>query len=138
MPLDLTRRDFMRTAAAGLGGTVLGAFGFGEIEAAHAAMIRPYKLARMVETRNTCPYCSVACGIIMYAPEPKPGEKRQIMHIEGDPDHPTNRGTLCPKGAALLDFVRAPTRLVSRGIVAPAKARSRKCPGSGRLIELPG
>ena len=33
------------------------------------------------------------------------------MHIEGDPDHPTNRGTLCPKGAALLDFVHSETRL---------------------------
>ena len=32
-------------------------------------------------------------------------------HIEGDADHPTNRGTLCPKGAALKDFVHAPTRL---------------------------
>ena len=33
------------------------------------------------------------------------------MHIEGDPDHPTNRGTLCPKGAGLLDFVHSPNRL---------------------------
>ena len=39
------------------------------------------------------------------------GEKADIIHIEGDPDHPTNRGTLCPKGAALLDFVHAETRL---------------------------
>ena len=34
-----------------------------------------------------------------------------IMHIEGDPDHPVNRGTLCPKGSALLDFVHSPGRL---------------------------
>ena len=32
------------------------------------------------------------------------------MHIEGDPDHPVNRGTLCPKGAALLEFVHSDTR----------------------------
>jgi formate dehydrogenase major subunit len=37
--------------------------------------------------------------------------KSSIVHIEGDPDHPVNRGTLCPKGAALLDFVHAKTRL---------------------------
>ncbi len=37
--------------------------------------------------------------------------KAEIIHIEGDPDHPVNRGTLCPKGAALLDFVRSPSRL---------------------------
>ncbi len=35
----------------------------------------------------------------------------EIIHIEGDPDHPVNRGTLCPKGAALLDFVHSPNRL---------------------------
>ena len=36
--------------------------------------------------------------------------KESIYHIEGDPDHPTNKGTLCPKGSALLDFVKAETR----------------------------
>jgi formate dehydrogenase major subunit len=41
----------------------------------------------------------------------KKGERAEIIEIEGDADHPTNRGTLCPKGAALLDFVHAPTRL---------------------------
>jgi formate dehydrogenase major subunit len=40
----------------------------------------------------------------------KKGEKAEIFHIEGDSDHPTNRGTLCPKGAALLDFVKSETR----------------------------
>jgi formate dehydrogenase major subunit len=37
--------------------------------------------------------------------------KSRIIHIEGDPDHPVNRGTLCPKGAALLDLVHSPNRL---------------------------
>jgi formate dehydrogenase major subunit len=37
--------------------------------------------------------------------------KNRIIHIEGDPDHPVNRGTLCPKGAALLDLVQSPNRL---------------------------
>ncbi len=39
------------------------------------------------------------------------GEKAELVHVEGDTDHPTNRGTLCPKGAALKDFVKAKTRL---------------------------
>jgi len=38
--------------------------------------------------------------------------KASIFHIEGDPDHPVNRGTLCPKGAGLLDFVHSPSRLM--------------------------
>jgi formate dehydrogenase major subunit len=112
MNMELSRRQFLGVAGAGIAGTALGAFGFGEIEAAHAAAIRPFKLVNTTETRNTCPYCSVACGIIMYSKgDLKKGEKAEIIHIEGDTDHPTNRGTLCPKGAALLNFVKSETRL---------------------------
>jgi formate dehydrogenase major subunit len=112
MNMELSRRQFLRTAGAGLSGTTLAAFGFGDMEAAYAEAIRPFKLANTTETRNTCPYCSVACGIIMYSKgDLKKGETAEITHIEGDTDHPTNRGTLCPKGAALLDFVKAETRL---------------------------
>jgi formate dehydrogenase major subunit len=112
MNMDLSRRQFLMTTGAGLSGSTLAALGFGDIEAAYADAIRPFKLANTTETRNTCPYCSVACGIIMYSKgDLKKGEKAEITHIEGDVDHPTNRGTLCPKGAALLDFVKAETRL---------------------------
>ena len=110
--MEVSRRQFLRTAGAGMAGTTLGALGFGEVEAAHAETIRSFKLAHTTETRNTCPYCSVACGIILYSRGDRAKqEKAEIVHIEGDADHPTNRGTLCPKGAALLDFVQAPTRL---------------------------
>lgn len=112
MNMELSRRQFLVGASAGVAVTSLGALGFGGIEAAHAAAIRPFKLAGTTETRNTCTYCSVACGIIIYSKgDLKKGEKAQITHIEGDVDHPTNRGTLCPKGAALLDIVHAETRL---------------------------
>ena len=112
MNIDLTRRGFLRLAGAGVAATSLGAMGFGEAEAAEAAHVRAFKLTTTTETRNTCTYCSVACGIIMYSKgDVKAGETAEIMHIEGDADHPTNRGTLCPKGAALKDFVKAPTRL---------------------------
>jgi formate dehydrogenase major subunit len=54
----------------------------------------------------------VACGIILYSKgDVRKGEKADLIHVEGDTDHPTNRGTLCPKGAALKDFVKANTRL---------------------------
>jgi formate dehydrogenase major subunit len=110
--MELSRRQLLKGAGAGLAGTTLGALGFGEIESAYAAMIRPFKLASLTETRNTCTYCAVGCGIIMYSKgNLAKGETAEIVHIEGDVDHPTNRGTLCPKGAALLDMVHAPTRL---------------------------
>jgi formate dehydrogenase major subunit len=109
--MELSRRQFMKGASVGIAGTTLGALGFGDIEEALATSIRPWKLASLTETRNTCTYCSVACGIIMYSKgDLKKGEKAEIVHIEGDPDHPTNRGTLCPKGAALLDMVNSRTR----------------------------
>src|SRR5512135_3032435 len=111
MNIELSRRRFLQSAGAGAVGTSLGAFGFGDVESAYAEMIRPFKLAGTKETRNTCPYCSVACGVIMYSQGHRSkGEKAKIVHIEGDPDHPTNRGTLCPKGAGLLDIVHAKTR----------------------------
>jgi formate dehydrogenase major subunit len=112
MNQEFSRRQFLGAAGAGIAGTSLAAMGFGEVEQAHAAAIRAFKLTNMVETRNTCPYCSVACGVILYSKgDLNKGETAEIVHIEGDADHPTNRGTLCPKGAGLLDFVKAPTRL---------------------------
>ncbi len=111
MNIEVSRRHFMKAAGAGVAGSALGAFGFTSAAAMVAAHVRPFKLANATETRNTCPYCSVACGIIMYSHgDIKKGEKGDIFHIEGDSDHPTNRGTLCPKGAALLDMVHSQTR----------------------------
>jgi formate dehydrogenase major subunit len=120
MNMELSRRQFLKGAGAGVAGTTLGAFGFGEVEMAYAEAIRPFKLVGTTETRSTCPYCSVACGVIMYSKgDITTGEKAEISHIEGDVDHPTNRGTLCPKGAALLDFVRSETRLTKPKIRKP-------------------
>jgi len=108
--MDMNRRQFFRVSGAGLAASSLVALGFSPATA--LAETRHFKLARTTETRNTCPYCSVGCGIIMYSL----GDKAKnvvsdIIHIEGDPDHPVNRGTLCPKGAGLLDFVHSPNRL---------------------------
>ena len=93
MNIDLSRRGFLKLAGAGVAATSLGAMGFGKAEAAELAHVRDFKLAQTTETRNTCPYCSVACGIIIYA-RPDDTGARRVVHIEGDADHPTNRGTL--------------------------------------------
>jgi len=112
MNIEVSRRGLLMAAGVGAAGTALGALGFSAAEAAEAAHVRAYKLARTTETRNTCPYCSVACGVIIYSRgDLRKGEQADITHIEGDADHPTNRGTLCPKGAALKDFVHSQTRL---------------------------
>ena len=111
--LSVTRRQFLQfsaVSAAGLGASSLGVLGFSPNQV--LAEVREYKLARTTETRNTCPYCAVGCGILMYSLGDKAkNAPAEIIHIEGDPDHPVNRGTLCPKGAGLLDFVHSPNRL---------------------------
>jgi formate dehydrogenase major subunit len=122
--MELSRRGFLKAAGVGVAGTSLGAFGFGDLATAQAAAIRPFKLASTTETRNTCPYCSVACGVILYSKgDVKAGEAATITHVEGDADHPTNLGTLCPKGAALKDFIHAPTRLTEPRIRKPGSDR---------------
>lgn len=108
--MDMNRRQFFRVSSAGLVGSSLVALGFSP--ATVLAEARNFKLARTTETRNTCPYCSVSCGLIMYSlGDRAKNAHSDIIHIEGDPDHPINRGTLCPKGAGLLDFVHSPNRL---------------------------
>lgn len=108
--MDMNRRHFFRVSGAGLVGSSLVALGFSPTAA--LAEARNFKLTRATETRNTCPYCSVGCGILMYSLGDKAKNvTSDIIHIEGDPDHPVNRGTLCPKGAGLLDFVHSPNRL---------------------------
>jgi formate dehydrogenase major subunit len=108
--MQLTRRVFLKLTASGLGASSLGALGFSPREA--LAEVRTFKLTLTSETRNTCPYCSVGCGIILYGMGDRAKNARtEIIHVEGDPDHPVNRGTLCPKGAGLLDFVHSPDRL---------------------------
>jgi formate dehydrogenase major subunit len=106
----MNRRQFFRVSGATLAGSSLVALGFSPATA--LAEARQFKLARTTETRNTCPYCSVACGLLMYTlGDRAKNALGDILHIEGDPDHPVNRGTLCPKGAGLLDFVHSPHRV---------------------------
>jgi len=108
--MDLTRRVFLKLTASGLGASSLAVMGFSPQKA--LAEVRTFKLTHTSETRNTCPYCSVGCGIIMYGLGDRAKNARtEIIHIEGDADHPVNRGTLCPKGAGLLDFIHSPNRL---------------------------
>jgi formate dehydrogenase major subunit len=108
--MNLTRRGFLKLTVSAVGATSLATMGFPTKKA--LAEVRAFKLAHTTETRNTCPYCSVGCGIIMYGLGDRAKNARtELIHIEGDPDHPVNRGTLCPKGAGLLDFVRSPNRL---------------------------
>ena len=59
----------------------------------------------MPEVKSVCPYCGVGCGVILKA------EENRLIGLRPDPEHPVNRGTLCPKGATAHEFVHHPDRL---------------------------
>lgn len=133
--MDMNRRHFLRVSGAGLMGSSLVMLGFSP--AAALAETRQFKLSRATETRNTCPYCSVGCGIIMYSLGDKSKNvASEIIHIEGDPDHPVNRGTLCPKGAGLLDFVHSPNRLKYPEIREPGSKEWKRVSWDDALTRL--
>ena len=111
MNIDISRRGFLIGAGAGVAGTALGAFGFGGVEAAYAATVKEFRLFRTTEARSICPYCAVACGMMVFSAESQATGRMEVVHIEGDVDNPVNRGTLCPKGAGALDYIRSPQRV---------------------------
>ena len=118
MDVKVSRRQFFRICAGGMGGSSLAMMGYAP--SAMANDVRGYKLARTTETRSTCPYCSVSCGMIMYTLGDKSKNvKTSIIHDEGDPDNPVNRGTLCAKGAGVLDMIQSPNRLRYPEVRAP-------------------
>ena len=112
----MDRRTFIKTTI--VGGTAVSAFGFSL--ASVRAQTQALKIARTSETRSTCPYCSVSCGVIIHTLGDKAKNAiPQVVHVEGDPDHPINRGTLCPKGASLEQDILNDRRLLKPQVRRP-------------------
>lgn len=108
--MQVSRRKFFKICAGGMAGTSAAMLGFAPTEALAAP--RNYKLLRAKETRNTCTYCAVGCGMLLYSlGDGSKNSKGKLFHIEGDPDHPVSRGALCPKGAGALDYVNSDRRV---------------------------
>ena len=112
----MDRRTFFKVAATGAGAA--SALGF-DLGSARAEM-RELKIARTTETRSTCPYCAVSCGVIIHTLGDKAKNAvPQVVHVEGDPDAPINRGTLCPKGASLEQEIVNERRLTKPQVRRP-------------------
>jgi formate dehydrogenase major subunit len=111
-----TRRDFLKATITG--GVVSSVLGF-DLAPAYA-QVRELKIARTTETRSTCPYCSVSCGVIIHTlGDGSRNVKPSVVHVEGDADHPINQGTLCPKGITLKQNIVNDRRLTSVRYRAP-------------------
>jgi formate dehydrogenase major subunit len=114
--METSRRDFLKLTA--VGGAAAAVFGF-DVQPAYAEL-RQLKIARASETRSTCPYCSVSCGVIIYTiGDRAKNVTPQVVHVEGDPDHPINRGTLCPKGSSLEQDILNERRLLKPQVRRP-------------------
>jgi len=107
--MELTRRSFLKLSGASIGAGIVGGLGF-DLKPAQAR-VRELKIARANVTKSICPYCSVSCGVLIYSlTDGAMNVKPRVIHVEGNPDDPVNRGTLCPKGAALKDFINSPPK----------------------------
>lgn len=114
--MQASRRDFLKVAT--VGGAAAAVFGF-DLKPAFAEL-RSLKIARANETRSTCPYCSVSCGVIIYTiGDRAKNVTPQVVHVEGDPDHPINRGTLCPKGSSLEHDILNDRRILKPQVRRP-------------------
>jgi formate dehydrogenase major subunit len=118
--MTISRRAFLQRSL--VGGATLTAIGFDV--APVVAQSRTLKISRTSETRSTCPYCSVSCGVIIHTLGDKAKNAiPQVVHVEGDPDHPINRGTLCPKGASLEQDILNDRRLLKPQVRRPGSDR---------------
>jgi formate dehydrogenase major subunit len=95
----LSRRTFLKVGCGATLAVLAGLPGL-NLQPAHAQSARQGKLLATTLASTICPYCSVGCGAIMHSRQE--GGRQRIVNIEGDPDHPINRGALCSKGNALF------------------------------------
>jgi formate dehydrogenase major subunit len=110
----MERRTFLKAT------TVSGAVALGFDVAPARAEMRALKISRTTETRSTCPYCAVSCGVIIHTlGDRSKNVTSSVVHVEGDPDHPISRGTLCPKGASLKDDITHKNRIVAPKVRRP-------------------
>jgi formate dehydrogenase major subunit len=103
---ELSRRQFLRVSAAGLGpGTALGSLlGLGASLAPVTARAQQLRIRDAKATPSVCPYCSVGCATIVHT------IGGEIVNIEGDKRSPHSEGCLCPKGAAIYQLHKNPNR----------------------------
>jgi formate dehydrogenase major subunit len=92
--MELSRRDFLKASGAGVGGIFLLKFFNSDVTLASAPKAIPLR-KKVGEKTTICPYDGSGCGFLVTT------ENGKVINIEGDPDHPINRGAACSKGGTL-------------------------------------
>jgi formate dehydrogenase major subunit len=109
-PPSVSRRDVLKLTL--LGGSGLGLTGLLDVSAARAAT-QNLKLSQVTEFTTSCNFCSCGCGMIAAVRDGK------LISMEGDYDHPVNRGSLCVKGISMFATHASPQRLTTPRYRAP-------------------
>ena len=117
--MEVTRREFLRLGATGVGGLGISPLGFDITPATRIK--QDLRIEGASVSHSVCPYCAVGCALLAYTRK-APDGKVELLQIEGDPDSPVNEGRLCPKGASALAAGRLP----------PAGRQSRSTASPGR------
>ena len=110
--MEINRRDFLKLSGATAGGVAL--FGMLPKDKALAAMPKAIPLHKRIgESLTICPYDASGCGFIIAA------DGENVINLEGDPDHPINRGAACAKGASLAQLRTVNGKLNPRRLTKP-------------------
>jgi len=92
--MELSRREFLKFGGGGMGALVL-LKGMGPVSSRDSAA-KSLPLKKQIGEKTTiCPYDGSGCGFLVAA------EDGKVVNIEGDPEHPVNRGSACAKGASM-------------------------------------
>ena len=121
---QVTRRDFVKFGAVGIGAASVTPLGFDLGEAVEVK--QSLRIAGAREVHTLCPYCAVGCSVVAYTKQGA-GGRPQLLQIEGDPDSPVNEGRLCPKGATAMQLA-----VSSRRVEKPLY----RAPGSDKWQEI--
>ena len=88
---DISRREFLKASVVLSGGLIMPKSFFTHQEAMQ--LHKP-----IGESATICCFCGVGCGAIVAS------QDGRVINLEGDPDHPINQGSLCPKGMAMAQI----------------------------------
>lgn len=119
--MAITRRDFLKVSGITGAGVLFGVFDLKPI----AAYAQANPLVWETSTPSICCFCGVGCGVIVGAKSTAP----YVTYVQGDPDHPINKGSLCSKGSSLAQLRTVDGALNSKRWLTP-KVRRKVSTGS--------
>ena len=124
--MGISRRDFLRYS----GGTAIAGTLTGLTPETADARARENRIKGAKVTTTICPYCAVGCGMLVHTVNNK------VINIEGDPEHPINRGSLCSKGASLFQVASNQTRVNKPMYRAPGASNWKEVEWGWALDEI--